>query len=104
MVYSERKPNILKNIRLSGEQLAKISAGTLTVEQAAAEVLPFQRLAAVGRHLADLDQKLDVVGTLKRPYRRRKISLLDRLEGLTTHRHALIHGMHIEYQHRSQET
>jgi hypothetical protein len=96
LVYSERKPNILKNIRLSGEQLAKISAGTLTVEQAAAEVLPFQRLAAIGRHFADLDQKLDVVGALRRPYRRRKINLLDRLEGLVTRRHALIHGMDID--------
>jgi len=96
LAYAERKPTILKGIRLSGEQLTQISAGTLTVEQAVAEILPFQRLAAVGRHFADIDQKLDVLAPLMRPYRRRKVNLLDRLEDLVTRRHALIHGMHID--------
>jgi hypothetical protein len=96
LTYTERKPTILKGIRLSGEQLAQISAATLTVEQAAAEVLPFQRLAAVGRHFADIDPKLDVMAPLKRPYRGRKVNLLDRLESLVTRRHALIHDMHID--------
>ncbi len=96
LTYAERKPTILKGIRLSGEQLAQISANTLTVEQAVAEVLPFQRLAAVGRHFNDIDQKLDVLAPLKRPYRRRKVNLLERLEDLVTRRHALIHGMHID--------
>jgi len=96
LTYAERKPAILRNIRLSGEQLAQISAATLTVEQAAAEVLPFQRLAAVGRHFADVDSKLDILGPLKRPYRGRKVNLLDRLESLVTRRHALIHDVHID--------
>jgi len=95
LTYAERKPIILKAVRLSGEQLAQISTGMLTVEQAVAEILPFQRLAAVGRHFADIDQKLDILGSLKRPYRRRKVNLLDRLEDLVTRRHALIHGMNI---------
>jgi hypothetical protein len=96
LTYSERKRTVLKGIRLSGEQLAEISAGTMTVEQAAAEVLPFQRLNSIGRHFADLDQKFDILAPLKRPYRRRKVSLLDRLEGLVTRRHGLIHGMNID--------
>ena len=96
LTYAERKQTILKGIRLSGEQLAQISASTLTVEQATAEALPFQRLAAVGRHFADVDQKLDVLAPLKRPYRRRKVNLLDRLEDLVSRRHALIHAMHID--------
>jgi hypothetical protein len=98
LTYADRKPAILKGIRLSGEQLAQISASRLTVEQAVAEVLPFQRLAAVGRHFADVDQKLDVLAPLKWPYRRRKVSLLDRLEDLVTRRHSLIHGMHIDIE------
>ncbi len=91
--YSDRKSNILRGIRLSGEQLSQISAGHLTVEQAAAEHLPFQRLSAIGRHFADIDQNLDILGPLKRPYRRRKETLLETLEALITRRHALIHGM-----------
>jgi hypothetical protein len=84
LTYADRKPNILKNVRLSGEQVTKISAGELTVEEATAEALPFQRLSAVGRHFADIDQTLDVLAPLKRPYRRRKVSLLDQLERLVT--------------------
>jgi hypothetical protein len=96
LTYSDRKATILKNARLSGEQLAQIAAGTLTVEQGVAETLPFQRLAAIARHFAEIDQKLDILAPLKRPYRRRKVSLLDRLEGLVTRRHALIHGMQMD--------
>jgi hypothetical protein len=96
LTYSDRKESILKGARLSGEQLARISVGTLTVEEAVAETLPFQRLAAIGRNFLGIDQKLDVLAPLKRPYRRRKVSLLDRLEHLVTRRHALIHGMQLD--------
>jgi hypothetical protein len=74
LTYAERKSIILKGIRLSGDQLAQISAGTLTVEHAAAEILPFQRLSGVGRHFAEINQKLDVLAPLRRPYRRRKVN------------------------------
>lgn len=96
LTYSERKATVLKGIRLSGEQLSQISEGKLGVEEAAAEVLSFQRLAAVGRNFHELDTSLDILGPLKRSYRRRKINLLDRLEGLVTQRHNLIHGMEID--------
>jgi len=96
LTYADRKPIILKGARLSGEQLAEVSAGRLSVEQAVAELLPFQRLSAVGRHFAEIDQSLDVLGPLKRPYGRRKVNLLDRLESLVSHRHALIHEMQID--------
>ena len=52
-------------------------------------------MTAVGRHFSDIDPKLDVLGPLRQPYRRRKSSLLERLEGLVDRRHALIHGMNI---------
>lgn len=96
LTYSDRKASILKGIRLSGEQLSRISEGELTVEEAAAETLSFQRLAAIGRNFADIDPKLDILAPLKRPYRRQKVSLLDRLEQLVTRRHDLIHGMHLD--------
>ena len=47
LAYSERKSAILKGVRISGDRLAQISSGDLSVEQAAAETLPFQRLTAV---------------------------------------------------------
>ena len=98
LTYADRKSTILKGIRFSGEQLVQISAGKLTVEQAAAENLPFQRLAAVDRHFAEIDQKLDILAPLRQPYRRRKVNLLDRLENLVARRHALIHRMEIDIE------
>jgi hypothetical protein len=98
LTYTERKATILKGIRLSGEQLAEISAGGLTIEQAASESLSFQRLGVLGRHFAEIDRKLDVLAPLRRPYRRRKVNLLDRLEELVTRRHLLIHGMELDIE------
>ncbi|MEP9371171.1 hypothetical protein [Mesorhizobium sp. KR1-2] len=96
LTYSERKATILKGIRLSGEQLAQISEGKLGVEEAAAEALSFQRLAAVGRNFHELDASLGILSPLKRPYRRQKIRLLESLEELVTQRHCLIHGMQMD--------
>lgn len=58
--------------------------------------MPFQRIAAVGRHFKELDPLLDLTGALKKPYRRRKETLYDALDSLITRRHALIHGMEID--------
>lgn len=94
--YSARKATILKGVRLGGEQLSRISEGRLAVEEAVAEALSFQRLAAVGRNFQDVDPSLDILSPLKRPYKRRKVSLLESLENMVSQRHALIHGMEID--------
>ena len=59
-------------------------------------MLPFQRISAVGRIYKDLDKELDILGALRRPYRRRKVSLLERLEAIVTLRHDLIHRMQMD--------
>lgn len=93
--HSPKKAIILKSARLGGEQLSAISDGRLSVEEAVAESMPFQRLSAVGRHFTEIDPKLDLLSVLRKPYRRRKRSLLQDLEDLTTERHKLIHDMRI---------
>lgn len=94
--YSDRKAGVLKGCKLSGEQLSQISDGVLTIEQAVAETLPFQRLTAVGKHFHDVDTKLDILAPLKRPYKGRKVTLLETLDELVSRRHALIHDMQID--------
>ncbi|MDO3547175.1 hypothetical protein [Ralstonia pseudosolanacearum] len=94
--YSPRKAAVLKGTRLSGEQLAAISDERLTVEEAVAETMSFQRLSAVGKNFQDLDSKLDFLGVLRKPYRRRKRTLLDDIDGLITKRHDLIHRMTLD--------
>lgn len=101
--YSDKKQSIFKGARLSGEQLANVSNGLLTIESAVVEMMSFQRLAMVARHFKELDPKIDIIGTLKKPYRRRRETLLKSLDDLTTRRHALIHGMEIDISLRGKK-
>jgi hypothetical protein len=101
--YSDKKATIFKNARLSGEQLANISKGVLTVEEAVAETMSFQRVSAVARHFKDLDPRIDISGALKKPYRGRKTTLFQSLDDLTTRRHALIHRVEIDISLRGKK-
>ena len=89
--YSPRKEKVLKAARLNANQLARISAGEASVEEAVAESLSFQNLKSVSDQLRDLVAKLDVHGLLRRPYRRRKTSLWESLTDLIQRRHAFVH-------------
>jgi len=89
--YSPRREAFLKGFRLQGEQLSYIVAGGSSVEEQIAETLPFQNISAVCRHFSSLDPSLDLAGTLRKPYRRRKLSLFDSIEALVVSRHNLIH-------------
>lgn len=70
--YSQRKSSFFKNARLTSSQLISISDGTLLVEEAVAEYLPFQSIKKICQHFKVLDPKLDLSGTLIKPYNRRK--------------------------------
>jgi hypothetical protein len=89
--YSKKKEAILRTGRLTPEQLAAVSEQRTTIEQAFAETLSFQRISTTCKHFAALDSKLDFAGTLRKPYRRRKVSLYDSLEEMTKLRHEIIH-------------
>lgn len=89
--YSDRKDVFLKASRLNASQLSKISDGKLTVEEAIAETLPFQRISSICDHYRALDPKLDLSGCLKKPYRRRRTTLFESLESMVEKRHELIH-------------
>jgi hypothetical protein len=89
--YSVRKEAFLKGARLQGDQLVALSEGKATVEEQIAETLSFQRLSAVCRHFEALDTKLDIAGTLRKPYRRRSQSFFESLDSLVLSRHDFIH-------------
>jgi hypothetical protein len=96
--YSDRKETVLKSARLSAEHLARISAGEMTVEEAFAETLPFQRISQICNYFTQLiDSKLDFAGILKKPYRRRKESLFELIERMVLSRHAFIHRSALNY-------
>lgn len=90
--YSGRKESVLKSARLSSGHLAAVSSARISVEEALAETLPFQRITSICQHFKALDPKLDFEGTLRKPFRRRKETLFESLEAMTEHQHALVHN------------
>jgi hypothetical protein len=96
--YSNRKEAILKSARLGGDHLARISSGTLSVEEALTESLPFQNLRAVSEHFRSLEPQLDLQGTLRRPFRQRKVSLFESVGAVVAMRHEFIHRGKVHVQ------
>jgi hypothetical protein len=89
--YSTRKDSVLRAGRLSSEALATISSGQISVERAYAETLSFQRISSACRHIRDVDPTIDLASVLRKPYRRRKVSLLDSLESIANVRNRIVH-------------
>ena len=89
--YSPRKETFLKGVRLQGDQLVRISDSETTIEDEVADSLSFQRPSAICKNFDALDPKLDLAGVLRKPFRRRKQSLLDSLEAVVVNRHEFIH-------------
>jgi len=96
--YSPRQESFFKGIRLQGEQLLAVSRGSSSVEEQLVETLPFQRITAICRHFDAIDPRLDLAGTLRKPYRKRRLSLFDLLEKLVVTRHNLIHKAVVDLQ------
>jgi hypothetical protein len=89
--YSDKKLGILKGSRILPDDLLSISNNQLTVEMAITKTMSFQNIHKICSYFRDLDTKLDLAGTLKKPYKRRKKSLFDTLNGIFEQRHLLIH-------------
>lgn len=89
--YSDRKDIILKNSRIYPDDLISISEQALTVEDAVARSKSFQNIGKVASNFKDLDQRLDISGILKRPYRRRRETLYASLDNIFEQRHTQIH-------------
>ena len=89
--YSKQREAALKRAKLSHADLEKLALGSVQVERSVAEFFSFQRPSAVAETFKLLDAKLDLAAPLRKPYRRRRISLFDSIEALVEHRNALVH-------------
>jgi len=95
---SENKETFLKSSKLANHHLSNITQGLMSVEDAIAENLPFQRIAAICKHFKDVDKNIDFATALRKPYRRRKISLYASLENIIDSRHRIIHRGQLDLQ------
>ena len=89
--YAGEREAVMKRARLSHSQLEQIIADRTPVEQAIAACFSFQRPSQISEIYALLDRSFDVAGVLRKPYRRRKLSLFESLEQLVASRNAFVH-------------
>jgi hypothetical protein len=93
--YADKREVVLKKARLSHAQLEQIAAEK-QIERAIAECFSFQRPSVIGENFRMIDARLDLVGAMRRPYRRRKLTLSESIESLVESRNAFVHAGDME--------
>jgi hypothetical protein len=81
----------LKKANLGQSQLEQIAVEEQPVERIISECFSFQRLSSIGQNFKLLDLKLDIGANMRKPYKRRKISLFNSIESLVDGRNTLVH-------------
>ncbi len=101
--YSESRGTFFRNVRLQGDQLARIASKEVSVEALVAETLSFQKISSACKHFKSLDKDLDLASVLRRPYRGRRKSLFEMLDELVAVRHDFVHRAILDhsYSHES---
>jgi len=89
--YSDNRAAVLKAARLPQERLEAVAAGTDSIEDSVAGTFGFQRPTTISAAYRLLDPQLDITATLRRRYRRRRVSLFDTIESAVAQRHSFVH-------------
>jgi hypothetical protein len=89
--YSKHREAALKRARLNQNHLEMIAAETITIEEALAESLSFQRPSIISSNFKLIDPKFILATPLRKPYRRRKESLFDRISAYVDQRNEFVH-------------
>jgi len=86
------KNRILKSVKITPLQLESISNGELTIEEAIGDNLSFQRPKVIAENFKLIDDSIDISGTLRKPYRKRKRSLYDSIDSIIDLRNHVVHS------------
>lgn len=89
--YTDRREQVLKKARLSHYQLEQIASNKKPLEQALSECFSFQRPSMIGENFRLLDSKLDLAAAMRKPFKRRRVTLFDQIEALVDGRNAFVH-------------
>lgn len=88
----DKRNRIFKSVRITPLQLESISDGELTIEQAIGDNLSFQRPKVIAENFKLFDDNIDIYGTLRKPYRKRKTSLYDSVDSIIELRNYVVHS------------
>lgn len=90
--YSLQRSSALKKARLTHHHLEHVASGANSIERAIAESFYFQRPTAISDQFKLINKNLDIGGVLRKPYKRRKISLFESIEAVVDDRNAFVHS------------
>lgn len=94
--YSKQRESALKRAKLSHSDLEKLAIGSVQVERSIADFFSFQRPSSIAETFRLLDPKLNLSTPLRKPYRRRRVSLYDSIESLVERRNELVHAGNLD--------
>jgi len=92
--YSHNRESIVKDSRISGDDLILISNGQTTIEEALARTRSFQNMKRIIQSFREIDRRIDIGAVLRKPYRT-NASIYDTFERVISHRHMMIHRAEI---------
>lgn len=89
--YARKDDRLIKPEKVMAESLIEIATGNITVEEAIAKRLSFQRPRNIVCNYRDLDKSLDLNQIFMKPYKNRKESLFDSIDRMVVLRNELVH-------------
>jgi len=96
--YSNQRESALKRVRLSHAHLEKVLVGHVEVERAVAESFSFQRPSQICEQFRMLDNRIDLAGALRKPYKGRGVTLFDSIESSVENRNAFVHSGEMDHR------
>ena len=101
--YSEKKEKIISSVKINNYDLYKASQGEITIEEMVALSKTFQNIHKIDHYFRELDPKIDIKGTLSKPYHNRKENLFQTLDRILEQRHSMVHRLNIDKSYRQNE-
>ncbi|MEA9567370.1 hypothetical protein [Polynucleobacter sp. AP-Nickl1-40-C4] len=91
--YSKKRDSVLKQANnLSHFDLDRLITGVVRADRLIAETFSFQRPGIIAKNFRLIDSKIDIAGLLRKPYRGRRQSLFDSIDGVVEDRNRLVHS------------
>lgn len=87
----DNKENVLKEVRLTAHHLEPFADDIIPFSRAVSGYFSFQRPSLISRNFKLVRKDIDITGALRKPYRRRKISLFNSIEILIENRNSFVH-------------
>ncbi len=101
--YSDKKESIIASSKVNQYDLFEVSNNNICVEEAIALSKSFQNIHKAHSYFGEINKRIDIKGTLSKPYHGRKENLFLTIDRVLEHRHSLVHRMDVDIQYKIEE-